>query len=190
MSYCTSSCGSDFYHNAGNLLFMNSGPNKTRPLISGRNTILKWLSEQPQFSNFLSLVYIANLNEELDDINRDWTLFVPTNDAFAERPELLSTLNRGIARAIVYTHLTNDVPLCLSDIANNLYDVETPLFKRITVDGRRKPFKVGFNEIGSSFGLEWNTLATIASTDEYITFNGVIHPIDQVLYPKNCDFIL
>lgn len=183
MAYCTSSCGSDFYHNLGNQVFRNSGPNKTRPLLTGNNTVLKWLSEQPDFSNFVSLIYIANLHEELDDINYDWTVFAPINNAFDERPELLATFNRGKARAIVFAHLTRSVPLCLSDIANEFYEVDNPIYKKITVDGRRLPFRVGVNSIGSGFGLEWDVVANMISHEEAITYNGVIHPIDKVIYP-------
>lgn len=181
MAYCTSSCGSDFYHNLGNQVFRNSGPNKTRPSLSGRNTVLKWLSENPEFSNFVSLIYTANLHEELDDINYDWTVFAPINDAFEDRPDLLATFNRGKARSVVFSHLTKSVPLCLSDIANEFYEVDNPLEHKITVDGRRKPFRVGYNSIGSAYGLEWDVVGNMISSEEIITYNGVIHPVDTVL---------
>lgn len=184
MSYCTSSCNSDFYHNAGNKLFQNHGPNKLRPSLSGKDTVLKWLTEQPEFSDFLSLIYIANMNEELDDISHDYTVFAPTNFALKKHPELLSTLHRGKARNIVCSHLTKDVPLCLSDITNNLYEVKNPLNVTMTIDGRRKPFKVGYNSIGGAFGLEFETVANMVTELEFITKNGVIHPIDDSIHTK------
>ena len=183
MSYCTASCNSDFYHNAGNKLFYVNGPNKLRPTISGKDTILKWLTNQPEFSNFLSLVYIAEMYEEFDNISNDYTLFAPTNDALNKHPELLANLTKGKARTIVCSHLTKNIPLCLSNISNHLYEVQNPLSKTITVDGRRKPFKVGYNSIGSAFGLEFETIANMASEVEFITKNGVIHPIDDCLHP-------
>jgi len=186
MSYCTASGSSDFYHNAGNLLFKNSAPNKLRPLISGRDTVLRWLSNQPEFSNFVSLIYMANLTELFDNISSNLTVFAPTNEAMSKRPELLCSLTRGKARLIVYHHVTRDVPLCLSDIANNMFEVKNPIDTVMTIDGRRKPFQVGYNSIGTSFGLEYNTLANMVSTVEFLTNNGVIHPIDECIFPK-CD---
>lgn len=184
MSYVNASCGSDFFHSSGNMLLHNSGPNKIRPNISGNDTILKWLTEQPQFSNFLSLVYTSNLYDKLDDISSDLTLFVPTNEAFEKHPQLLTSLTRSKARGIVNAHITKDIPLCLVNITNNLYEVYNPNNITMTVDGRRLPFKVGYNSIGGAFGLEWETVAEMISSKEWITKNGVIHPINDILYPS------
>lgn len=184
MSYAIASGSCDFYHNAGNLLLKNHGPNKIRPQMSGVDTVLKWLHEQPQFSDFLSLVYTANLQDKFDNIMSDLTVFAPTNEALARHPDLLVDLNRAKARGIVNHHITKDVPLCLTNISNHLYEVYNPVDVSMTVDGRNKPFRVGYNEIGGMFGLEWITVADMVSDREWITKNGVIHPINDCIYPN------
>lgn len=183
MAYVSGSGESVIFQNSCNLLFYNQRPNGKRPLISGNNTVLKWLHEQPEFSNFLSLVYISNMNEELDNIMCNMTLFVPTNDALNKYPNLLCELSRSKARSFVKHHITKDVPLCLSNIANSLMEVKNYADISMTIDGRRTPFRVGYNNLGGAFGLDWNVIANIASHKEFYTKNGVIHPIDDCIFP-------
>lgn len=186
MAYVTAS-GQIPFENAGNLLLLNTRPNGSRPLSSGNDTAIAWLREQPEFSDFLSLVYMANLQDDLDDLMTNKTIFVPTNEALAKRPELLSNLNRSMARAIVKYHCTKDLPIGFNSMRNNLFETRNASDVHMTIDGRTWPFRVGYNTVGGAFGIAFNVCARMA-TKEFITKNSIMIPIDECIFPT-CEIL-
>lgn len=172
--------GLPILRNLGNHLLDNNRPNGQRKPPSGSDTVLKWLWNEPEFSQFLSLVYLADMNDYLDRCTENFTLFAPSNMSMEKHTGFLCELGRAKARQIVITHLTK-YPFQLKDICGNVF--ETPdIFGRPTlIDGRFTPYRVGKSTSGLVFGINWDVVANMASGAEFSVGNGVIHPIDGFL---------
>lgn len=172
--------GLPILRNLGNYILQREGPNKQRKPPSGNNTILKWLWDEPEFSEFLTLVYLADMNDYLDRCNEDFTLFAPPNVFMERNKAYLCDLGRAKARQIVSAHLAK-YPFKLKDICGNIFETPNVLGHDILVDGRFSPARVGRSSQGLAFGIDWTTVADIANT-EFSVGNGMIHPIAGFLY--------
>uniref|UniRef100_K7F9B3 Periostin n=1 Tax=Pelodiscus sinensis TaxID=13735 RepID=K7F9B3_PELSI len=128
------------------------------------------LKNDKRFSIFFSLVKDADLDAILSEPG-EWTLFVPTNDAFKglsdEERETLKRDKNALKTILLY-HLTKGV-----NIGNGVEPGVTNILK--TVQGSKLFLKMVndtllVNELKSK---ESDLMAT----------NGVIHVIDKLLYP-------
>lgn len=180
MAFVTAS-GQLLFENAGNLQLLNSGPNARRPLISGNDTIMRWLHNQPEFSNFLSLIYTAGLSADYDNLINNKTLFVPSNEVLEKHKNLLCNMSRSKARAIVKFH-SIEIPMSHKNIQGTLFETRNSSGINMLIDGRVLPFRAGYSEIGPAFGISWIAVANMANV-EYITKNGIIIPIDDIIFP-------
>ncbi|XP_024050415.1 periostin-like isoform X9 [Terrapene carolina triunguis] len=128
------------------------------------------LKNDKRFSIFLNLVKEADLDDVLSQPG-EWTLFVPTNEAFKgltdEEKEILRR-DKNALRTILLYHLTKGIY-----IGSGFEPGVTNILK--TIQGSKLYLKtvndtVLVNELKSK---ESDLMAT----------NGVIHVIDQLLYP-------
>ncbi|XP_053521567.1 periostin isoform X3 [Artibeus jamaicensis] len=130
------------------------------------------LKQDKRFSAFLSLLEAADLKELLTQPG-DWTLFVPTNDAFKgmtnEEKEVLIRNKNALQNIILY-HLTPGV-----FIGKGFEPGVTNILK--TTQGSKIYLK-GVNDT-----LLVNELKSKES--DIMTTNGVIHVVDQLLYPAD-----
>ncbi|XP_065751914.1 periostin isoform X8 [Phocoena phocoena] len=130
------------------------------------------LKQDKRFSIFLSLLEAADLKELLTQPG-DWTLFVPTNDAFKgmtnEEKEILIRNKNALQNIILY-HLTPGV-----FIGKGFEPGVTNILK--TTQGS-KIFLKGVNDT-----LLVNELKSKES--DIMTTNGVIHVVDKLLYPAD-----
>ncbi|XP_062957714.1 periostin isoform X3 [Cynocephalus volans] len=130
------------------------------------------LKQDKRFSIFLSLLEAANLKELLTQPG-DWTLFVPTNDAFkgmtSEEKEILIRDKNALQNIILY-HLTPGV-----FIGKGFEPGVTNILK--TTQGSKIYLK-GVNDT-----LLVNELKSKES--DIMTTNGVIHVVDKLLYPAD-----
>nr|XP_012603570.1 periostin isoform X4 [Microcebus murinus] len=130
------------------------------------------LKQDKRFSIFLSLLEAADLKELLTQPG-DWTLFVPTNDAFkgmtSEEKEILMGDKNALQNIILY-HLTPGV-----FIGKGFEPGVTNILK--TTQGS-KIFLKGVNDT-----LLVNELKSKES--DIMTTNGVIHVVDKLLYPAD-----
>ncbi|XP_069323425.1 periostin isoform X10 [Eulemur rufifrons] len=130
------------------------------------------LKQDKRFSIFLSLLEAADLKELLTQPG-DWTLFVPTNDAFkgmtTEEKEILVGDKNALQNIILY-HLTPGV-----FIGKGFEPGVTNILK--TTQGSKIYLK-GVNDT-----LLVNELKSKES--DIMTTNGVIHVVDKLLYPAD-----
>uniref|UniRef100_A0A8C9ALA3 Periostin n=1 Tax=Prolemur simus TaxID=1328070 RepID=A0A8C9ALA3_PROSS len=130
------------------------------------------LKQDKRFSIFLSLLEAADLKELLTQPG-DWTLFVPTNDAFkgmtTQEKEILVGDKNALQNIILY-HLTPGV-----FIGKGFEPGVTNILK--TTQGSKIYLK-GVNDT-----LLVNELKSKES--DIMTTNGVIHVVDKLLYPAD-----
>ncbi|XP_004458075.2 periostin isoform X2 [Dasypus novemcinctus] len=130
------------------------------------------LKQDKRFSTFLSLLEAADLKDLLSQPG-DWTLFVPTNDAFKgmtnEEKEILMRDRNALQNIILY-HLTPGV-----FIGKGFEPGVTNILK--TAQGS-KVYVKGVNDT-----LLINELKSKES--DIMTTNGVIHVVDKLLYPAD-----
>ncbi|XP_062975065.1 periostin isoform X2 [Elgaria multicarinata webbii] len=135
-------------------------------------TLHEVLRSDKRFSTFLSLVKAADLEEVLSQPG-DWTLFVPTNDAFKgltdQEKETLKRDQNALRNILLY-HLTRGV-----FIGNGFEPGVTNILR--TIQGGKLYLKVINNT------LLVNELQSKES--DLMATNGVIHVIDKLLYPAD-----
>ncbi|CAI5796403.1 periostin isoform X4 [Podarcis lilfordi] len=144
-----------------------------RELIDpAEKTLHEVLRSDKRFSTFLSLVEAADLEEVLSQPG-DWTLFVPTNDAFkslTEQEKQTLIRDQNALRNILLYHLTRGV-----FIGSGFEPRVTNILK--TIQGGKLYLKV-VNDT-----LLVNDLK--AKESDLMATNGVIHVIDKLLYPAD-----
>jgi uncharacterized surface protein with fasciclin (FAS1) repeats len=124
------------------------------------------------FTTLVQLVEAAGLVETLKG-EGPFTVFAPTDEAFAELPEetlqdLLAPENRDQLRAILTYHVVpSEVPS--SAAVGEMVELETVEGSALTVDGT-----------GDSVMVDG---ATVVQPD-VMADNGIIHVIDAVLIPE------
>jgi uncharacterized surface protein with fasciclin (FAS1) repeats len=130
-------------------------------------------SANPDFSTLVAAVAAAELVETLQG-EGPFTVFAPTNDAFAALPaglvdKLLLPENKAVLQQILTYHVVAGEVLAADVTAGDVPSVEgSPI--TITVDG----------------GVKLNGSANVVATDVDAS-NGVIHVIDAVILPPGLD---
>lgn len=134
-------------------------------------TIMDVLAEDGRFETLTSLLTTAGLDDMLNNPNDTFTLFAPTDEAFADASDSLlekwTADPEGELNTILTYHIVGDV-LYSDQIANDDY---IP-----TWEGR--PLRVTFDEQDGLF-LNGQSLAT----PDMLAANGAIHAVDAVLVP-------
>uniref|UniRef100_A0A8I3WYA9 Periostin n=1 Tax=Callithrix jacchus TaxID=9483 RepID=A0A8I3WYA9_CALJA len=171
--YRTSVCIENSCMVRGSKLGRNGAIHIFREIIKpAEKSLHEKLRQDKRFSTFLSLLEAADLKEVLTQPG-DWTLFVPTNDAFkgmtSEEKEFLMRDKNALQNIILY-HLTPGV-----FIGKGFEPGVTNILK--TTQGS-KIFLKGANDT-----LLVNELKSKES--DILTTNGVIHVVDKLLYPAD-----
>ncbi|XP_069061601.1 periostin isoform X2 [Pleurodeles waltl] len=130
------------------------------------------LSQDKRFSIFLSLVEAADLKDLLSEAG-DWTLFVPTNDAFKGLSDSeMATLrqNKLALQNIILYHLTKGV-----FIGGGFEDGVTNILK--SIQGGKHMVKYVNNS------LSINGVSSLES--DLMASNGVVHVVNKLLFPAD-----
>jgi transforming growth factor-beta-induced protein len=140
------------------------------PTEEPSNTIVDIAAGNPDFSTLVAAVLAADLAEALSG-EGPFTVFAPTNEAFAKLPagtleSLLLPENKQALTDILLYHVVSGSVLA-ADVVN-LSEAETLLGKNVNI-------KV---DMGKVMINEANVVAT-----DIIAGNGVIHVIDSVILP-------
>jgi transforming growth factor-beta-induced protein len=140
------------------------------PVEEISNTIVDIAAGNPDFSTLVAAVLAADLAEALSG-EGPFTVFAPTNEAFAKLPEgtlesLLLPENKQALTDILLYHVVSGSVLA-ADVVN-LSEAKTLLGKNVNI-------KV---DMGTVMINEANVVAT-----DIIADNGVIHVIDSVILP-------
>ena len=144
------------------------------PAVTGPGNIVEVASGDPRFSTLVAAVGAAGLAETLSGPG-PFTVFAPTNDAFAALPagtvdNLLLPENKDQLVDILTYHV---VPgsITSDQLIGTSTSVTTVQGGSVTVDGR----------IGKAGNVKVNNSNVIIP--DIIASNGVIHAIDAVLLP-------
>merc|ERR1712157_344750 len=126
------------------------------------------------FNTLVAALTAADLVGALSAPNGPYTVFAPTDDAFAALPSglvecLLQPENRNVLSSILLYHVVSGQVLS-SDLSNGLV-AETLSGEDVTVD--------------LTSGVKINTSPVSAA--DILASNGVIHVIDSVLVPSSVD---
>ena len=140
--------------------------------IAAAADIVETASEAGSFQTLLTAAEAAGLVETLKS-EGPFTVFAPTDEAFAKLPEgtvedLLKPENQDQLKAILTYHVVPGKTMS-SDIAGKELEVETVQGETIAID--------------ASDGTVMVDDATVVQAD-IETDNGVIHVIDTVLMPQ------
>ena len=132
-------------------------------------TIVDVAASNPAFSTLVTAVKAAGLVETLSG-KGPFTVFAPTNEAFAALPKgtlekLLKPENRDLLRKVLTYHV----------VSGNLKAKDLRSSKVPTVEGNSVVLQVSKN------GVKVNNINVIKADVD--ASNGVIHVIDQVLLP-------
>lgn len=137
---------------------------------SREDSLLMVLEEDGRFTTLLSLLDTADLGLNLDNPAQDYTIFAPTDDAFAKLSDELMTqlMNEPqTLEAILSYHVIGD-SLSINQIANDDF---IP-----TLEGRPLIVSTDASNNVSLNGTSIQNFNIVAS-------NGVIHAVDTVLMP-------
>ncbi|XP_044522018.1 periostin isoform X7 [Gracilinanus agilis] len=130
------------------------------------------LKQDKRFSIFLNLLEAADLKDTLIQPG-EWTLFVPTNDAFKgmtnEEKEILMRDKNALQNIILY-HLTPGVFIGKGFEPGVTNILKTTQGSKIFLKGVNNTLLV--NEVKSK-------------ESDVMTTNGVIHVVDKLLYPAD-----
>lgn len=134
-------------------------------------TIVDVAAGNPQFSTLVAAVKAAGLVETLNGTG-PFTVFAPTNEAFAKLPagtldDLLKPENKAKLASILTYHVVSGKVLAADAVK---------LDKATTVNGA----EADINVAGGTVTIDG---ATITATDVAAS-NGVIHVIDTVMLPE------
>jgi len=137
-------------------------------------TIVDVASGNPDFSTLVAAVGAAGLVETLSG-EGPFTVFAPTNDAFAALPaglvdKLLLPENKDVLTQILTYHVVSGAVMAADVAAGEVPSVEGSAIV-VTVDGGT---------------VKLNDSATVVATD-VMASNGVIHVIDAVILPPGLD---
>ncbi|MEP7295043.1 MAG: fasciclin domain-containing protein [Burkholderiales bacterium] len=143
-------------------------------LLPANKTIVGTAAATPSLSILVEAVTAANLGATLSGTG-PFTVFAPTNDAFAA---LLAELGVTKAQLLADTTLLTKV-LTYHVVAGRVLKADVPIGTPITaVEG--ETFTVGANlAITDKRGRSANIVAT-----DILTSNGVVHLIDKVILPS------
>jgi uncharacterized surface protein with fasciclin (FAS1) repeats len=148
-------------------------------------TIVEIASGNEDFSTLVTAVQAAGLVDVLSDPDAEWTVFAPTNEAFAALPAgVLDTLladkellTRVLTYHVVEGTITSDM---LSDMMAPSMEMTAP----------------GAPLMGSELDVTVSDSGTVMINDatvvmpDIIASNGVIHVIDRVLVPEEIGMML
>jgi uncharacterized surface protein with fasciclin (FAS1) repeats len=144
-------------------------PMNAKPAPSG--TIVEVAAGNPSFSTLVTAVKAAGLAETLSG-KGPFTVFAPTNEAFAALPKgtlekLLKPENQDLLKKVLTYHV----------VSGDLMAKDLQSGKVATVEGRLVAVQVGHGTVKVN-----DAKVVKADVDAK---NGVIHVIDRVLLPPN-----
>ncbi len=127
------------------------------------------------FTTLIAALEATGLDQLLDDVNSDFTVFAPSDDAFALLGE--DTLNALLADPdtlanILTYHVVSDAKI-MSDAAVSVAQSQSPF---VTMANSQQ---TALSFVDSSLYIN----QSLVSTANVMAFNGIIHVVDQVILP-------
>src|SRR6056297_2369716 len=146
------------------------------PMMDDGNDIVDIAASNPDFSTLVTAVQAAGLVDTLKS-DGPFTVFAPTNAAFAALPEgtldmLLLPENKDKLTQILTYHVVPGA-VTSDQLEGQRVTVATVEGSTVHIDGRGGKYGTGVRVNGAN-----------VTTADIIASNGVIHVIDKVLLPK------
>jgi uncharacterized surface protein with fasciclin (FAS1) repeats len=139
---------------------------------AGKTTIIDVIRQQGQFETFLKAVEAAGMTDTLKQAGAVYTVFAPTDDAFAKIPaEQLQALlkDRTQLRQVIGYHI----------LPQKKYDWEMRRDAVRTLDGRT----LQIAQYTAPDDIRLNDTVEVVESNLKAS-NGVVHAIDEVLMPR------
>ncbi len=128
----------------------------------------------PMFTSLVAALTKANLVTALADPTKTYTVFAPTNDAFAALlmalGATLNDLSAATLSPILLYHVVNGYVPAAAVVAGYVPTLSTAFGKNVSL------------QISVAGGVKLNNSVNVTATDVVAT-NGIIHVIDKVLLP-------
>jgi uncharacterized surface protein with fasciclin (FAS1) repeats len=160
------------------------GPTPTAPQPTTGNTILDLINSTPDLSSLAAAVALSPDVAEALATESPLTMFSPNNAAFAEMPAdyvNALTTNEGMGlhlRSLLSNHATGEGAFTSSDFTNG---------QLLNMLSRLAPITVNIDDTGVSLITQATQFQFVGATDvigvDATASNGVMHTVDQVLYP-------
>merc|ERR1711865_360838 len=137
-------------------------------------TIVDLAVGTPELSSLVGALQTANLVDTLSGPG-PFTVFAPTNDAFAAISSVVEGLTVDQLTQILENHVISGVAAKAGDLRNN--EVLTSLFHESTV-------KIASARYGGSITIEGETNTVKVLVADQLCSNGVVHIVDAVIVPR------
>jgi uncharacterized surface protein with fasciclin (FAS1) repeats len=151
-------------------------------VLPSQRSAVQQLQAMPQFSILVEAVVAANLQDALSAAG-PFTVFAPTNDAFAALLTELGTTkaallaNQPLLTAVLQYHVLGSqvlraaVPVgkAITPLSGGIFKVDAAGSGLVVTDGRNRKANIGFTDLRVK--------------------NGVIHSLDKVLLPANQNIV-
>jgi len=128
----------------------------------------------PVFTSLVAALSKANLVSALNDKTKTYTVFAPTNDAFAALLTALGVTLNDLSAAtlspILLYHVVNGYVPAVAVTAGYVPTLSTAFGKNVSL------------QISVTGGVKLNNTVNVIATDVVAT-NGIVHVIDKVLLP-------
>ncbi len=153
---------------------LNAGAAGFTPITANASQdVVAELKAAGQYTTFLKAVETVNMTGFLTAAGRTWTVFAPTDAAFAALPagtldNLMKPDNAGQLQALVAYHLVG-AKVAASQVKGAKGPVGTAIGKPVEIDGST----ADHIKVGDAYVLQ----------EEVAAANGVIYPVDKVLTP-------
>jgi hypothetical protein len=160
---------------SGNFLLASRSSTKVKNNGGG---ILCWLNSEPEFSMFRDMIYKANFQDYLNNLDENLTVFIPPNSSMIKHLDKLKIQN---PRLFVGGHiLGNRIGRC--DFQGDLFETNDFFRNTSIIDDRQCIPLYGKSDYDLAFTLEWRTKAQIGDMDIECV-NGNIFIISDPIFP-------
>lgn len=136
-----------------------------------KNSIMDIIDKNPDFTRFRYIINLAQLNKIFDDIQANFTVFVPSDRALSVIPEgVFTNMDISVARQIVNASTLN---------YRMTYDLlsDSPFSYFTTMNDVQKLFITNIDSVTNI-----NETVTLIYADIQAT-NGIIHVTDDIIWP-------
>mmetsp|Transcript_16467 Transcript_16467/g.18998 ORF Transcript_16467/g.18998 Transcript_16467/m.18998 type:complete len:647 (+) Transcript_16467:88-2028(+) len=145
------------------------------------------------FSTLVTALNATDLVDALSTPNGPYTVFAPTDDAFAALPEglvgcLFEEENVSVLSNILLYHVVSGQALLSTDLSDSMILPTVFEGHNVGIGVNSADDGTGMLNTGIDVTITINDAATI-STANILASNGVIHSLDMVLLPSSIDVI-
>jgi len=150
---------------------------KEKEMCINKGSIYDYINKNPAFSKFKTIVHRANMLAQLNEIQADFTIMIPTDNYLEHIPkEYFEKMDDGLARQILKASTINRV------IDKKLI-TSSPVAYYYT---QNKEMRMYVTNIGGTTRI--NNCVSIVQYNILLN-NGMVHIVDGLITPSNDHFM-